>query len=117
MPLPFCLLPVILMPDPTGKGTLHSTSPRRDDVGLFSFHPHKPNSLIYRQLETFLLTFLNNNIMNYYRIWRYVSFTLDTLILIDVASDLIRKYKIKKWRKNHQSPETKEEDDTATATA
>lgn len=53
--------------------------------------------------------------MNYYRIWRYVSFTLDTLILIDVATDLIRKYKIKKWRKNHQISETIE-DDTATAT-
>ncbi len=55
--------------------------------------------------------------MNYYRIWRYVSFTLDTLILIDVATDLIRKYKIKKWRKNHQSSETKEDDATAAATA
>ncbi len=53
--------------------------------------------------------------MNYYRIWRYLGFTLDALILIDVATDLLRKYKIQRWRRTHETSETIE-DDTATAT-
>ena len=52
------------------------------------------------------------------KVWGPIALLCDTLLVIDLATDLYRKYKIKKWRKNHQSSETNKEDDaTAAATA
>lgn len=51
------------------------------------------------------------------KVWGPVALLCDTLLVIDLATDLYRKYKIKKWRKNHQSFDTKEDDATAAATA
>lgn len=51
------------------------------------------------------------------KVWGPVALLCDTLLVIDLATDLYRKYKIKKWRKNHKSSNTKEDDATAAATA
>ena len=78
----------------------------------FSFHPHKPNTLIYRQLETYLLTFLNNNIMN--RFFKFLAVTVDVLLIIDLASDLCRKWRKKKAQTPTTVSETEEEPEPVT---
>jgi hypothetical protein len=63
-------------------------------------------------LEINLLTILNINIMN--RFFKFIAVTVDVLLIIDLASELCRKWREKKAQTPTTVSETEEEPEPVT---
>ena len=81
-------------------------------IGRPLYSKPDPSRPLFMYLEINLLTFLNNNIMN--RFFKFLAVTVDVLLIIDIASDLCRKWKEKKAQTPTTVSETEEEPEPVT---
>ena len=81
-------------------------------IGRPLYSKPDPSRPLFMYLEINLLTFLNNNIMN--RFFKFLAVTVDVLLIIDIASDLVRKYRERKAQTPTTVSETEEEPEPVT---